>query len=166
MEKIRDILKLFRTKRLKYFSQKKNPGCTTYGMWAKNSTYMCSERATNNRVTMACDLYCCLLLLYNLFAIKHAEKRERHVTKTHLVVERELLLVVQLHFQETTLVFRLFLVALHVPQPTTLDDALLTLQLLQGRHHLSAKQVGPVAQERKHNISDNTALGRTMYSVT
>jgi len=22
----------------------------------------CSERATNNRVTMACDLYCCLLL--------------------------------------------------------------------------------------------------------
>jgi len=83
--------------------------------------------------------------LYNLFAIKHVEKRKRHVTKTHLVVERELLLVVLLHFQVTTLVFRLFLVALHVPQPTALDDALLTLQLLQGRHHLRAEQVGPVA---------------------
>ena len=44
--------------------------------------------------------------LYNLFAIKHVEKRKRHVTKTHLVVERELL-VVLLHFQVTTLAFRL-----------------------------------------------------------
>jgi len=87
----------------------------------------------------------CFQALYNLFAIKHVEKRKRHVTKTHLVVERELLLVVLLHFQVTTLVFRLFLVALHVPQPTSLDDALLTLQLLQGRHHLRAEQVGPVA---------------------
>jgi len=62
MAKITDVFKLFRTKRLKYFSQKKNPGCTTNGMCAKNSTYMCSERATNNKVTMSCDLYCCLLL--------------------------------------------------------------------------------------------------------
>jgi len=29
---------------------------------ANNSTYMCLTQTTNNRVTMACDLYCCLLL--------------------------------------------------------------------------------------------------------
>ena len=46
----------------------------------------------------------CFQALYNLFAIKHVEKRKRHVTKTHLVVERELLLVVLLHFQVTSLV--------------------------------------------------------------
>ena len=45
MAKITDVSKLFRTKRLKYFSQKKNPGCTTNGMCAKNSTYV--FRASN-----------------------------------------------------------------------------------------------------------------------
>jgi len=34
---------------------------TTNGMWVKNNTIIYVARTSNNRVIMACELYCCLL---------------------------------------------------------------------------------------------------------
>ena len=39
-----------------------NARFTTNGMCAKNNTHIYVARTSNNRVIVACDLYCCLLL--------------------------------------------------------------------------------------------------------